>query len=69
MKEGCEVFATLLNAIYQRRLLPDLFFTRDQDPLLRRGMTSVLAGDVWGEDNPFTEMVQRSRLRVRLDPS
>lgn len=63
MKRGYGVFATLINAIYQRRLLPDLFFAREQSPILRQGMTSILAGDVWREDNVFLDMLWRSKLR------
>ncbi|MCA9610733.1 MAG: tryptophan 7-halogenase, partial [Myxococcales bacterium] len=67
MKHGYDVFATMINAFYRKRLLPDLFFTSEQSSELRRGMTSLLAGDLWREDNTFLEMLWRSRLRVRLE--
>ncbi|MBX3274934.1 MAG: NAD(P)/FAD-dependent oxidoreductase [Sandaracinaceae bacterium] len=67
MRNGYEVFATMINAIYRRRLLPGLFFTTDQNTELRKGLTSLLAGDVWRTDNAFLEKLWRSRLRVRLD--
>ncbi len=67
MKAGYDVFATMILAIYRRRLLPGLFFTTEQKSELRQGLTSILAGDVWRTDNSFLEMLQRSRLRVRLD--
>ncbi len=63
MAHGYSVFATLIRALYQRRLLPGLFFTKDQDPQLRRGLTTVLAGDVWRDDNPFQERLWASRRR------
>lgn len=66
MTEGYNVFATLIHSVYQRRLLPDLLFTASQDPDLRRGLTSVLAGDVWHPGNPFQEKLMRS-LRRRFD--
>ncbi len=68
MKRGYDIFATLINAIYQRRLLPDLFFTREQSPELRKGMTSILAGDIWRPNNAFLEMLWRSKLRYELEP-
>ena len=67
MRKGYDIFATLINAIYMRRLLPDLFFAREQSAELRRGMTSILAGDVWRGDNAFLDMLWRSRLRYELD--
>lgn len=70
MQKGYGVFATLIHAIYQRTLLPKLFFAREQDPVLRQGMTSLLGGDVWREENAFLEMLWRSkRLRYELDAS
>ena len=67
MKHGYDVFATMINAFYRKRLLPDLFFTVEQSGELRRGLTSLLAGDLWREDNVFLEQLWRSRLRVRLE--
>ena len=66
MAEGYSVFATLILSLYQRRLLPNLFFTAEQDPDLRRGLTSVLAGDVWRGDNPFQAKLWAS-LRRRYE--
>ncbi len=70
MNHGYSVFATLILSLYQRRLLPGLFFTVDQDPELRRGLTSVLAGDVWRDDNPFQQRLWASvRRRYELPRS
>ncbi len=63
MTHGYSVFATLILSLYQRRLLPGLFFTEDQDSVLRRGLTSVLAGDVWRADNPFQQRLWASTRR------
>jgi flavin-dependent dehydrogenase len=63
MSRGYSVFATLVLSLYQRRLLPDLFFTEDQSSALRKGLTSVLAGDVWREDNPFQQLLWSSKRR------
>ncbi|MGE0790146.1 MAG: NAD(P)/FAD-dependent oxidoreductase [Sandaracinaceae bacterium] len=70
MAHGYSVFATLIRSLYQRRLLPDLFFTIEQDPALRQGLTSVLAGDLWRDDNPFQRVLWASkRRRFELTPS
>ncbi|MFK7991980.1 MAG: NAD(P)/FAD-dependent oxidoreductase [Sandaracinaceae bacterium] len=63
MSAGYSVFATLIRSFYERRLLPGLFFTKDQDAELRRGLTSVLAGDVWRDDNRFQERLWASKRR------
>lgn len=68
MVAGYNVFGTLIQALYQRRLLPDLFFTAEQDAELRRGMTSVLAGDVWRPDNRFQRILWQSARRRFLLP-
>lgn len=69
MAEGYSIFATLILALYQRRLLPNLFFAREQDPELRAGMTSILAGDVWRADNLFQEQLWRSVRRRFVIPA
>lgn len=72
MTHGYEVFATLILSLYQRRLLPGLFFTEDQESELRKGLTTVLAGDVWRDDNPFQNMLWssgRRRYEFRIDES
>ncbi|MCB9595945.1 MAG: NAD(P)/FAD-dependent oxidoreductase [Sandaracinaceae bacterium] len=67
MKHAYDVFATIILAFYRRRVLPDLFFTSEQSSVLRKGMTSILAGDVWRGDNDFLDMLWRSRMRVQLE--
>lgn len=63
MTEGYTIFATLILSLYQRRLLPRFFFTEGQDSELRKGLTTVLAGDVWRDDNPFQKMLWSSGRR------
>jgi flavin-dependent dehydrogenase len=63
------VFATLINSFYHTSLLHGLFFAPEQDPVLRKGLTSVLAGDVWRSDNVFQEKLMGSkRRRIELVP-
>lgn len=69
MTQAYNVFATVILSLYQRRLLPALFFTQAQDTELRRGLTSILAGDVWREDNPFQKRLWdsvRRRFEIRV---
>jgi len=60
---GYNVFASLIRQLYLRRLLPGIFFTKDQDGELRKGLTTVLAGDVWRDDNLFQRKLWRSPRR------
>jgi flavin-dependent dehydrogenase len=64
MTDGYTLFASMVWDLYQRRLLPGLFFTETPDSPTRRGVTSVLAGDVWRDDNPFQQMLERSKRRL-----
>jgi flavin-dependent dehydrogenase len=60
------VFATLINSWYHTTLLHGLFFAAEQDALLRKGVTSVLAGDVWRDDNPFQQKLMASARRRKI---
>ena len=65
MKIAYESFEQLIRRFYHTRMVSHLFFAAEPDPALRRGLISVLAGDVWRADNPFQNMLQASRLRAR----
>lgn len=65
-----DVFATLINSFYHSSLLHGLFFAEEQDPILRKGLTSVLAADVWRDDNAFQHKLMSSKRRLkRLPPT
>lgn len=66
MGVGYNVFATLIHTFYHSDLLHDLVFSREQDPAIRRGLTSVLAGDLWRTDNPFQNMLMGSHRRRKI---
>jgi hypothetical protein len=69
MGHAYNVFATLIRSFYHTSLLHGLFFAPEQDPILRKGLTTVLAGDVWRNDNPFQEKLMASqRRRFELVP-
>jgi len=61
-------FASLIGAFYSTRLVEHLFFASDPDPELRAGLISVLAGDVWRDDNRLQKMLVDSQRR-RIDPT
>jgi hypothetical protein len=54
---------SLIYAFYHTGLLRNLFFAKHPDPLLRAGLISILALDVWRSDNAFQEMLLKSRRR------
>ncbi len=58
------VFATLIHSFYHTNLLHGLFFAPEQDPVLRKGLTSVLAGDLWRDDNLFQQKLMSSKRRA-----
>lgn len=66
MSHAYEVFAALIDRFYHRRLVQNFFFYDHPDPQIRAGLISVLAGDVWRDDNPFQDMLLRSRRRRPL---
>lgn len=65
MRVAYESFEQLIRRFYHTHMVSHLFFAAEPDPALRRGLISVLAGDVWRTDNPFQNMLQASRLRAR----
>jgi flavin-dependent dehydrogenase len=65
MQIAYDSFEQLIRRFYHTRMVSHLFFAAEPDPALRRGLISVLAGDVWRADNPFQNMLQASRLRPR----
>ncbi|MBL9101409.1 MAG: FAD-dependent oxidoreductase [Myxococcales bacterium] len=65
MRTAYDSFEQLIRRFYHTRMVSHLFFAAEPDPALRRGLISVLAGDVWRRDNPFQAMLESSRLRPR----
>jgi len=50
-------FHTIAHRFYNSRLLDNVFFAADPDPELRAGLISLLAGDVWRDDNRFQKLM------------
>ncbi len=65
MRPAYDTFEQLIRRFYHTRIVAHLFFAAEPDPALRRGLISVLAGDVWRRDNPFQTMLETSRLHTK----
>ena len=65
MQPAYDTFEQLIRRFYHTRMVSHLFFAAEPDPALRRGLISVLAGDVWRRDNPFQTMLETSRLQPK----
>jgi len=60
-------FGSLVGAFYQTKIVEHIFFAKDPEPEMRRGLISTLAGDVWRDDNQFQKMLLSSKRR-RFEP-
>ncbi len=67
MERAYVSFASLVGSFYHTRIVQNLFFATDPDLEMRAGLISILAGDVFREDNRFQEVLLRSARR-RFDP-
>jgi flavin-dependent dehydrogenase len=60
-KRAYETFASLVYRFYNTNFIDNMIFGAPEEGRFRAGVISVLAGDVFREDNPFQEMLLRSR--------
>lgn len=65
MDRAYATFAALIDRFYNTPFAESVFMSRATPSDLRRGVISVLAGDVWRTDNPFQNMLLSSRRRDR----
>ncbi|MFK7999434.1 MAG: NAD(P)/FAD-dependent oxidoreductase [Polyangiales bacterium] len=66
MDHAYGVFNAVLQSFYHTNLVDNLFFYDDPDMNLRAGLISILAGDVWRDDNDFQKMIlRRNEKRLR----
>jgi flavin-dependent dehydrogenase len=65
MMHAYNTFATLVNSWYHTSLLHTLFFSPEPNLEWKRGLTSILAGDVWRDDNAFQTMLLASKRRKK----
>ncbi|MES1208641.1 MAG: NAD(P)/FAD-dependent oxidoreductase [Pseudomonadota bacterium] len=57
MERGYRTFAGLIHRFYNAGLVAKLFFADSRGQDLRAGITSVLAGDLWRDENPFQKIL------------
>jgi flavin-dependent dehydrogenase len=70
MDHAYSFWSTLVHAFYHTRIVRNLFFAARPDPVMRAGLISMLAGDLFREDNPFQNMLSASRRRRSpIEPS
>ena len=70
LSRGYRCFYMLIRRFYHSAMFDNLFFAGNPDPEFRRGLISMLAGDVWREDNALQNMMlaaRRRRLPAWLD--
>ena len=60
-KRAYETFAALVFRFYNTNFVDNMIFGAPSEGHFRAGVISVLAGDVFRNDNPFQEMLLRSR--------
>jgi len=60
MEVGYRTFSAVIYRFYHAELVHRLFFQRTDGEPLRPGITSVLGGDFWRDDNPFQQMLLNS---------
>ncbi len=54
LKSGVDTFRAFVMAWYDGTI-EKIFYHKEQDPLLKKQVTSILAGYVWDENNPFVK--------------
>ncbi|MBL8751402.1 MAG: tryptophan 7-halogenase [Planctomycetes bacterium] len=65
MDRAYRTFAALIERFYHTNFAETMFLGPVDDQPLRRGVMSVLAGDVWREGNPFQEMLLAAKRKER----
>jgi len=72
MERAYRTFAALIDRFYNTNFAETIFLGDTKDQPMRRGVMSVLAGDVWRTGNPFQDMLlaaRRTDNRVRAQTS
>jgi len=67
MRIGYERMGTLVHSFYNARIVENLFFCTDPEPLMRAGLITMLTGDLWRDDNLFQDRLMAGRRRWSLD--
>lgn len=61
MERAYRTFGALIDRFYNTRFARHVFLGEPLGVSMRRGVLSVLGGDVWRADNPFQDLLLRSR--------
>jgi flavin-dependent dehydrogenase len=64
---ACEVFTWMIDKFYNTNWIQNMFFTADQPPRTQLEITSILAGDVWRNDNQYQNMLLESSRHSYFD--
>jgi flavin-dependent dehydrogenase len=64
MDRANRTFRALIDRFYNTRMRETFFLGDVRGMPMYQGVLSVLAGDVWRHDNPFQELLLRSRQRT-----
>lgn len=61
MEHAYESFGSLIHRFYNTKIVDHVFFHPEPDAEVRAGIISVLAADVWRDDNAFQQMILKGR--------
>ena len=63
MQRGYDAFSGIIDRFYHTHFIKHFIFGSLREERTEREVTSVLAGDVWRDDNAFQQSLVRSRRR------
>jgi hypothetical protein len=61
MYRGYRTFGSIIKAFYDTNIVENLFFAEDPEEDARQGFVSILAGDLWRDDNRFQDALMNGR--------
>lgn len=61
MQRAYDTFSAMIHRFYNTKFVDNMIFGAPEDGEFRAGVTSILAGDVFRDDNTFQNMLLRSR--------
>jgi flavin-dependent dehydrogenase len=63
MQRGYDTFSAIIHRFYHTHFIKHFIFGNTSEESIERGVVTVLAGDVWRDDNHFQNMLLGSRLQ------
>jgi flavin-dependent dehydrogenase len=63
MQRGYDTFSAIIHRFYHTHFIKHFIFGNTSDEAIERGVVTVLAGDVWRDDNHFQNLLLGSRLQ------